>query len=68
MKKQLALLKDGDWSVNLEDACYEEHPEKCWRKAWTPFDGRKRVITSIWSRPARWVIRENGSFPGCPRW
>jgi hypothetical protein len=28
MKKEIAWLKDGDWSVNLEDAYYGEHPEE----------------------------------------
>jgi len=28
MKKEIAALKDGDWSLNLEDAHYETHPEE----------------------------------------
>jgi hypothetical protein len=27
MKKELVVLKDGDWSLNLEDEYYERHPE-----------------------------------------
>lgn len=26
MKKEMAVLKDGDWSLNLEDAHCESHP------------------------------------------
>jgi len=28
MKKEIAVMKDVDWSVNLEDPYYEEHPDE----------------------------------------
>lgn len=28
MKKEIAVLKEGDWSLNLEDPYYETHPEE----------------------------------------
>ena len=28
MKKEIAVMKDGDWSLNLEDSYYETHLEE----------------------------------------
>jgi hypothetical protein len=28
MKRELSVLKDGDWSLSLEDDHYETHPEE----------------------------------------
>ncbi|REK59245.1 MAG: CGCGG family rSAM-modified RiPP protein [Thermobacillus sp.] len=62
LKKQLALLKDGDWSVNLEDACYEEHPEEVLAESMDAIRRTKAghyvnlVTPGVLGDPREWLI------------